>query len=687
MAGLPSRTLAEEFLVAIRDGRLSVADAARWAEARVREGGADQAMTALGHCTGSSGERMLQAWVQKQPWRRVLPEAYSFRAPVAIEGGAAAAQGALHCLLPHEMLASIWKAAPKLFEELFGSPSDREAYWAEMARTARQMPEGPRGNEHHRWLRDHPARRVAPACRIPLGTHGDGGEMHGKEKITVQSWGGLCRRGSTVDTRLLFMVLKDSEEVGGRATLDRIFKVFAWSFAAMLDGRYPVEDEMGVPFGPEHHPERALLAGKDLAPSRAGRLCGAFCELRGDWMYLKDILGLPNWWQCAKICHLCNAQKAPGPTYYGDHFGANAALQLVGHAPNAPDGWTAREPLTPLAGIPGFSIWRCMFDLMHTLELGLLMRVIPAALQGLMGLQPGKARVPAEEAVWPGSTRLARCKAATLAWREWARANAPSSARVKRITERWVTGEQPSISQDHAKGAALRAMLPWVAEVAQQRAGPGATEMQGLRARCLSELVALDQLYACKGRFLQRSEEQAAMAHCEAALQALRQMVQLQPQGPWCLIPKAHALWHIAHHSAMGNPRVSHCYQDEDFIGRVKGIYTGCHGKTAPLRTVQRYCMGTALALTAREELVTGKRKAKPPRLQGGAQRGASSGTACSRRSASSSESSSGSALPSGPAGAAERGRGAPSGKRGRGRPAMHKVKRPRGRPSSRGTR
>lgn len=37
MAGLPSRTLAEEFLVAIGDGRLSVADAAQWAEARVRE--------------------------------------------------------------------------------------------------------------------------------------------------------------------------------------------------------------------------------------------------------------------------------------------------------------------------------------------------------------------------------------------------------------------------------------------------------------------------------------------------------------------------------------------------------------------------------------------------------------------------------------------------------------------------
>ena len=50
--------------------------------------------------------------------------------------------------------------------------------------------------------------------------------------------------------------------------------------------------------------------------------------------------------------------------------------------------WAAKTPTSPLAELPGFSIWRCMFDFMHALELGRLQGVVPAALQGLIGLPP-----------------------------------------------------------------------------------------------------------------------------------------------------------------------------------------------------------------------------------------------------------------------------------------------------------
>ena len=215
--------------------------------------------------------------------------------------------------------------------------------------------------------------------------------------------------------------------------------------------------------------------------------------------------------------------------------------------------------------------------------------------------------------------------------------------------------------------------------MAQRRAGPGATEAQGLRAQCLSELVALDKAYANKGRFLSLPEEQVAKAHCTAALQALARLAQLHPEGPWKLTPKAHALWHIAHHSAMGNPRVAHCYQDEDFMHRVKGVYTACHGKTAPLRTIQRYCMGAAVSLTAQEQLLEGRRAPKAPRLCGGPQRGAPAAAGGKSTSGSSTDSASGSPVASEHAsGSRARGRG----KRGRGRPPVLTVKRKWGRPS-----
>ncbi len=219
-------------------------------------------------------------------------------------------------------------------------------------------------------------------------------------------------------------------------------------------------------------------------------------------------------------------------------------------------------------------------------------------------------------------------------------------------------GDYPDISQEHAKAAALRHVLPWVALRALGRSGR--SEVATWRSRLLSELAALDAVYTRQPRFLSRAQALEAEAHCTRALRALVHLTKLQPHGPWRMAPKAHALWHIGAHTAMGNPRVTHCYQEEDFMGRCKRLYQACHGASAPHRAVQRYCMGTCIALTAREELIAGVRPAKRPRLQGGPQR--------STMAAAAAASSTAAAWP----GLA----------RGRGRPPMHRVKRPRGRPS-----
>ncbi len=113
--------------------------------------------------------------------------------------------------------------------------------------------------------------------------------------------------------------------------------------------------------------------------------------------------------------------------------------------------------------LPGFSIWRCQFDMMHAVELGILQRLITAALQGLMGIPPGKAvaRVSEAMAAFEGRSKQAQCLAATLEYRKWAAAaKVPHGSRIKRITVRWVKGHFPDISTEHAKAAALRAMLP-----------------------------------------------------------------------------------------------------------------------------------------------------------------------------------------------------------------------------------
>ena len=311
---------------------------------------------------------------------------------------------------------------------------------------------------------------------------------------------------------------------------------------------------------------------------------------------------------------------------------------------------------------------------MHTLELGILQKVIPAALQGLMGITPGKqgARVVQARSAFSGTSRPAQCKAATLAYRRWAHSTrVPSGSRVKQITPRWVQGLYPEISTEHAKAAALRAMLPWVAAVAMQHSRDVPSPTAELQATCLEELAALDSTYARQPRFLQASQEERAKEHCRTALQALVALVELHPGGPWKLIPKCHALHHICEDSAMCNPRVAHCYQDEDFIGLMKRTYIKCHGATAPVQSVKRYAMGRCIELTAREQLLTGEREAKAAKACGGPLRGHSALAAAPR----SSRDAGPLAAPSGTA---------PGTKRGRGRPPKLTVKRPVGRPKKR---
>ena len=91
---VPALTLAEAWLLAIRDGRLSVADCAAWADLRCQEGGAEAMMEALARC---AQERTLEAWASKQPWIKVLPVPYAFRAPSA-DGRGGARMETLHCL-------------------------------------------------------------------------------------------------------------------------------------------------------------------------------------------------------------------------------------------------------------------------------------------------------------------------------------------------------------------------------------------------------------------------------------------------------------------------------------------------------------------------------------------------------------------------------------------------------------
>ncbi len=499
--------------------------------------------------------------------------------------------GNLYCLLPHVLFAQLGQRARPVFDKLFGTEAERMDFMGELQRTGREVPEGARGRVHRQWLRDHPVlASTPPALCVPIGMHGDGGEMHSGEKVMVLSWGGICNPGATLDTRILFTVIKESvAEAEAHATLFAAFEVISWSMNALAAGVHPSVDHAGKPFGPTHWPRMAALAGSQLTSCG---LKGAWMELRGDWQFLRAALNLQHHYNATQVCHLC-AATSRGLGYFGDHFGQDSPMRQTLVTPRT---WSSGTPKSPLCQIMGFNIWRCSFDAMHTLELGLLQRVIPAALREMMGMTRAAG-------IFGDGTTAARCAAATRAYHQWARdAKVSSSARIKAITRGWVQGQQPHLSQSHAKAAALRAMLPWLVQLCEDQAAASPQ-----RAVLMRELLSMDIVWRQAPRFMQNSQATAAAAHCERALAALAVLAQ-QPGSAWRLTPKAHALTHLAYDSGLGNPRAAHCYQDEDFVGRVKRIYVRCHGRSAPLRAVQRYALHMALRLHARQELILGIR-------------------------------------------------------------------------------
>ena len=107
-----------------------------------------------------------------------------------------------------------------------------------------------------------------------------------------------------------------------------VYKILKWSFEALALGKYPYNDHDDVPFGHNHHPDRfAASAGQCLADG----FCGAFSEMRGDWKYLKEALGLKEHYGMGqRICHLCGVLKHsenPGMRY--SNFRRDAAHRLT----------------------------------------------------------------------------------------------------------------------------------------------------------------------------------------------------------------------------------------------------------------------------------------------------------------------------------------------------------------------
>ncbi len=568
----------------------------------------------------SHAEVRLGTLMKRQALDKFMPAPYEFEVTLMTRDGRVKS-GKQTMLLPHEVFGRLGTEAPQVFEQIFGGPQQLEAFWQSMLNTCPEQHDDAadpvaamRRQWHRDWVRGHPAGPGASpdAMRVcvPIGMHGDAGDMHTQEKIMILTWGGLAVRGTTLDTRLLAGAIRDStmlKPTHGRhelqPTLFQVLRVLVWSLQCMAEGKYPVQDHAGNALDAG----RAAMGGMPLT-RRQHR--AAWCELRGDWEFLKYALGLHRHYGADEVCHLCQAVKPRSGRPAAMHMTrvlrrGELRQTLRDNTTFCTEAYEQGVPASPLLEIPGFEVWRCSFDCMHTLDLGILQVIIPCALQELAGGKvPGgvigreKPRRPVSTGYpFHGASAAERALAATASYRRWAD-SAGIRARPKHgITAAWINKTRPKISQVHCKAAALRAMLPWVLRECAARARD--SPYAALRAALFRELCALELVWAKAGRFLSPDEAAKAANHGERAMLALVTLAARHKR--WRVIPKVHALTHLVYDACELNPRSSHCYQDEDMVGRVKRIYAQCHGRTGPARVLERYRLGACIKVCRRQ--------------------------------------------------------------------------------------
>ncbi len=617
MATLPELSYSYELLEKFGKGLLSAKGVCEHASGKAVAAAKSPVLIERLAALGRHPLRALDRLVAKEPWRKLLPELYEFSCTKHL-GPMQGVQPATHyCILPHEVFSNLATQSPELFYHVFGEPGDWADFWkGEGGAVAAGVPRG--------GTFDAAAAGAAPtasaaadtaattssdgatlpvaagtvattssdgatlpvaagppgiACRplrMPIGMHGDDAGVHAGEKVLVLTWGSLTSNGSPLDSRLVFTLLRHSESLFGANVEDQAYDVLVWSLRALAQGFHPRRAHDGSDFT---DPRRLALAGAPLVLEGGARVVGIFRELRGDWKYLKEVLHLQQHYLRNNVCHKCPATKKEGPNFFADfrrcagHRGKLRTHHAWAHEQRA----QARP--CPLLGVPGFRIEFAFFDILHTLDIGVLQVAVPSALH----------EVTRDERLFEGSTVKARLHHATARYHRWCKVHGVTD-KAALFTERWVQLPHPKVKMVHCKGAAMRHLVYWLeSELATLR---GRDRVHRMLWAFFYFFCLADSVMVQGGRHLTRLERRRLARTSRAALQIYRwhhERAKATGVAIWSLLPKHHAWSHMAFDNAGTNPRKVSCYLDEDIVGRMKRLYVRRHPVTAPATALMRY--------------------------------------------------------------------------------------------------
>jgi len=489
----------------------------------------------------------------------------------------------LPLLLPHELFGALYAAnatlgssqwapgeaaSPGVWEKAVLGPGGQEAisdFWEKL--------------EHMEWVQRHPALSAwgSRSTAVPIGFHGDGAQFTREESMTALTWSSVMATGASLDSRFLITALPTTWLAPG--TLDEVFSVLAWSFAAMLDGFYPPVDHKGNPWCDG---TRANLAGKPLA----GGFRGVWAESRGDWDWQVKCYRLRGW-SSTSCCHLCDATPNEGPLVYTD-FSNEAPWRatLVTH-----DQWMAeardhKQGRCPLCEIPGWHLSSIKIDTMHTLNLGFGMHVNGNLMLKMCSL--------GRYGPLPRAHQLKRC---WLTFKKWC-AKQGLSCSQRCFTKSKIQPTDKHHPELRIKAWNSRLVSAFLAH--ELCGGPTENDEQALMASLAWALSEFYLVMELGGRFLADAECQRLALAGDSMLQfyhGLAKRAAEKKKLVYGLRPKMHMVSHLCMQVLQDkrNPRFFHCFKDEDMIGKTVKVAAKCHRVTISFRMMQRYMLRLSL--------------------------------------------------------------------------------------------
>ena len=247
-----------------------------------------------------------------------------------------------------------------------------------------------------------------------------------------------------------------------------------------------------------------------------------------------------------------------------------------------------KRGLCPLCAIPGWHLHTIKLDTMHIVNLGLGKHVngnlmIEMCSMGMFG------PTPLED-------QLKRC---WLAFREWCAAQGTTGSQkcFKRDHVRKSGNEHPELRTKAWNGRLVSAFLAH--ELSNEHAGTTDphTAMLVSLSWALAEFYLVMEL---EGRFMSDAGTQGFVLAGETMLQTyygLACEAAKSKKMMYGLKPKMHLVSHLCEQIQVDrrNPRLFHCFKDEDMIGKTVRVAAKCHRVTITARMMQRYMLRLAL--------------------------------------------------------------------------------------------